>query len=82
VLSRAQGLRTSITLADSRASLSRETEHTLDAHPVRGFRGSLEEIERQWYEQVYRGRGDRMRQLTCERSSRAPFLAGQVIRVA
>jgi len=26
--------------------------------------GSPEEIERQWYEHVYRGRGDRMRQLT------------------
>src|SRR5262249_3659875 len=32
--------------------------------PVRGFHGTPEEIERQWYEQVYRGRGDRMRQLT------------------
>jgi uncharacterized oligopeptide transporter (OPT) family protein len=32
--------------------------------PVRGFAGSPEEIERQWYEQVYRGRGDSMRQLT------------------
>ena len=35
-----------------------------DALPVRGFQGSAEEIERQWYEQVYRGRGDRMPQLT------------------
>ncbi len=34
------------------------------ALPVHGFRGTPEEIERQWYEQVYRGRGDRMRQLT------------------
>ena len=32
--------------------------------PVQGFRGTPEEIERQWYEQVYRGRGDRMAQLT------------------
>jgi uncharacterized oligopeptide transporter (OPT) family protein len=31
---------------------------------VRGFQGSAEEIERQWYEQVYRGRGDRLPQLT------------------
>ena len=31
---------------------------------MRGFQGSAEEIERQWYEQVYRGRGDRMPQLT------------------
>src|SRR5262249_53275752 len=32
--------------------------------PVQGFRGPPEEIERQWYEQVYRGRGDRLAQLT------------------
>jgi uncharacterized oligopeptide transporter (OPT) family protein len=32
--------------------------------PLRGFQGAPEEIERQWYEQVYRGRGDRMAQLT------------------
>ena len=35
-----------------------------DTLPVEGFRGTPEDIERQWYEQVYRGRGDRMRQLT------------------
>ncbi|MDO8479190.1 MAG: OPT family oligopeptide transporter [Candidatus Rokubacteria bacterium] len=34
------------------------------ALPVEGFRGTPEEIERQWYEQVYRGRGDSMLQLT------------------
>jgi OPT oligopeptide transporter protein len=32
--------------------------------PVHGFRGTAEEIERQWYEKVYLGRGDSMRQLT------------------
>jgi hypothetical protein len=32
--------------------------------PVAGFEGAPEEIERQWYEQVYRGRGDSMAQLT------------------
>ena len=32
--------------------------------PVAGFEGEPEEIERQWYEQVYRGRGDSMAQLT------------------
>src|SRR5262249_15189129 len=56
--------RPSMTSADSRADLSRETGDTLDALPVHGFQGSPEEIERQWYEHVYRGRGDRMRQLT------------------
>ena len=32
--------------------------------PVAPFKGTPEEIEQQWYEQVYRGRGDRMAQLT------------------
>src|SRR5437868_5636538 len=35
-----------------------------DRLSVHGFTGTPEEIERQWYEQVYRGRGDSMRQLT------------------
>ena len=32
--------------------------------PIRGFQGTPEEIERQWYEQIYLGRGDTMAQLT------------------
>jgi putative OPT family oligopeptide transporter len=32
--------------------------------PIAGFTGTPEEIERQWFEQVYRGRGDSMKQLT------------------
>ncbi|MGO8836107.1 MAG: OPT family oligopeptide transporter [Limisphaerales bacterium] len=32
--------------------------------PVKGFTGTPEEIERQWFEKVYRGRGDSMKQLT------------------
>ena len=32
--------------------------------PIAGFKGTPEEIERQWVEKVYRGRGDTMRQLT------------------
>ncbi len=40
------------------------TTHDVDALPIRGFQGTPEEIERRWYEEVYRGRGDRMRQLT------------------
>jgi uncharacterized oligopeptide transporter (OPT) family protein len=32
--------------------------------PVEGFRGTPEEIERQWFEKVYKGRGDTMPQLT------------------
>src|SRR6266508_3351924 len=35
-----------------------------DGLPIRGFRGTPEEIERQWYDQIYRGRGDRIAQLT------------------
>jgi OPT family oligopeptide transporter len=41
-----------------------EAADELDALPIAGFQGTPEEIERQWYERVYRGRGDRMRQLT------------------
>lgn len=32
--------------------------------PISGFHGTPEEVERQWFEQVYRGRGDSMAQLT------------------
>ena len=32
--------------------------------PIAGFQGTPEEIERQWFEQVYKGRGDSMLQLT------------------
>ena len=32
--------------------------------PLKNFTGTPEEIERQWFEKVYRGRGDSMRQLT------------------
>ncbi|HEY4416014.1 MAG TPA: OPT family oligopeptide transporter [Verrucomicrobiae bacterium] len=32
--------------------------------PIDGFKGTPEEIEQQWFEQVYRGRGDSMKQLT------------------
>ena len=32
--------------------------------PLAGFTGTPEEIERQWFEQCYRGRGDSMKQLT------------------
>ena len=35
-----------------------------DELPLAGFKGTPEEIERQWFEQVYKGRGDSMPQLT------------------
>ena len=31
---------------------------------IRGFKGTPEEIERQWFEKVYTGRGDSLKQLT------------------
>jgi uncharacterized oligopeptide transporter (OPT) family protein len=34
------------------------------ALPIGGFQGTPEEIERQWFERVYKGRGDSMLQLT------------------
>jgi len=42
------------------------TSASADEHAifVQGFEGSAEEVERQWFEKVYTGRGDRMRQLT------------------
>jgi uncharacterized oligopeptide transporter (OPT) family protein len=39
----------------------RDESHAL---PIQGFTGTPDEIERRWYDEVYRGRGDRMRQLT------------------
>ena len=42
----------------------RTSEEDFDL-PVAGFQGTAEEIERQWFEQVYKGRGDSMLQLTC-----------------
>lgn len=32
--------------------------------PINGFKGTPDEIEQQWYDQVYIGSGDRMKQLT------------------
>ena len=32
--------------------------------PIKGFQGTPEEIERQWFEKIYTGRGDRQKQLT------------------
>ncbi len=46
-----------------------ETTHAQDAYenyvlPVEGFKGTAEEIERQWYDKCYVGRGDTIKQLT------------------
>ena len=45
-------------------SAAAEAVHDQESLPIRGFRGTPEEIERQWYDEVYTGRGDRMSQLT------------------
>ena len=50
--------------AVSAPSAAAEAAHDQQSLPIRGFRGAPEEIERQWYDQVYTGRGDRMAQLT------------------
>jgi OPT family oligopeptide transporter len=47
--------------ASPAASAAAEAEFEL---PVEGFKGTPEEIERQWFEKVYKGRGDSMPQLT------------------
>src|SRR3954447_10647827 len=55
------------TLAERSApptDLSAATDHRDRPLPVSDFKGTHEEIEQQWYEQVYRGRGDSMAQLT------------------
>src|SRR4051794_38876675 len=44
--------------------LSAATDNGTRTLPVAGFKGTPEEIERQWYEEVYRGHGDSMAQLT------------------
>src|SRR6202171_1091026 len=51
-------------MADTEIARPTNAAAGLTALPVEGFRGTPEEIERQWYEQVYRGRGDSMLQLT------------------
>jgi hypothetical protein len=55
------------TLAERSApptDLSAATDDRDRPLPVSGFEGTPEEIEQQWYEQVYRGHGDSMAQLT------------------
>jgi uncharacterized oligopeptide transporter (OPT) family protein len=53
-----------MTAVRSRDSTPREVGDEFGELPVRRFEGTPEEIERQWYEKVYRGRGDCMPQLT------------------
>src|SRR5262249_11008657 len=64
---RRKSLSMSQTLAQPSTSptgLSGATDDRDRPLPVAGFKGTHEEIEGQWYEEVYRGRGDSMAQLT------------------
>lgn len=45
-------------------SASAEAGKSAPELPLTGFQGTPDEIDRQWYEQVYKGRGDSMAQLT------------------
>ncbi len=64
---------------------SPSTKHSASAKPfelpLKGFKGSPDEIDRQWYEQVYKGRGDSMAQLTV-RSVVMGGLIGMVMAVS
>ncbi len=52
-------------------------EHPNDFElPVAGFEGTPEEIERQWFEKVYTGRGDTMPQLTLRAVLMGSLLGG------
>jgi OPT family oligopeptide transporter len=44
--------------------------------PIAGFKGTPDEIERQWYNQCYVGRGDTMKQLTARALIMGSFLGG------
>ncbi|HTM22284.1 MAG TPA: OPT family oligopeptide transporter [Kofleriaceae bacterium] len=44
--------------------------------PIEGFKGTPEEIEKQWYEQCYKGRGDSIPQLTLRAELMGSLLGG------
>ncbi|MEY4385213.1 MAG: hypothetical protein RLY20_496, partial [Verrucomicrobiota bacterium] len=50
--------------APDRASAAEHPEEKQFHLPTEPFKGTPEEIERQWFEKVYKGRGDSMSQLT------------------
>lgn len=59
--------------ATPKPSDSKPTEFKL---PTDGFQGSPETVERQWFEQVFRGRGDSMPQLTLRAVVMGSLLGG------
>lgn len=50
--------------AETPSSVADAGEHHPYVLPIHGFQGTPEQIERQWFEQCYKGRGDSMAQLT------------------
>jgi len=52
------------TTPDSKPAAPADPAAEMERLPIEGFQGTAEEIERQWYEKVYKGRGDSMLQLT------------------
>ncbi len=64
------------TVKRSQGSAGSATPHEMEALPIAGFQGTPEEIERQWYEQVYVGRGDSMKQLTLRAVVMGSLLGG------
>jgi OPT family oligopeptide transporter len=61
------GKNVSMSSQDSPATVKPDEHQPSDADldlPIRGFSGTPEQIERQWFEKIYTGRGDRQKQLT------------------
>lgn len=65
----------------SKPSAPDQTEKPSFELPLAGFRGTPDEIDRQWFEKVYKGRGDSMAQLTI-RSVVMGGLIGMVMAVS
>lgn len=55
--------RTQPPLERSEAAVSRDAYENYEL-PIEGFKGTADEIERQWYEKCYVGRGDTVKQLS------------------
>jgi putative OPT family oligopeptide transporter len=63
--------------ARTKAELPPKTSTEADFHlQIEGFTGTPEEIERQWFEKIYKGRGDSMPQLTVRALIMGSLLGG------
>ncbi len=66
-------------VSDSRTKAEPSPESSSEANfhlQIQGFTGTPEEIERQWFERVYKGRGDSMPQLTLRALVMGSLLGG------